>query len=73
MVSRMEREVVYITTQELADIAKVDASTIRRWVSRGHIRPALTTPGGHHRFERDATLRALGAQIPALADGGDAA
>lgn len=48
-----------ITTAELAAIVRVNTSTVRRWVLSGVITPTLTTPGGHHRFNRDAALAQL--------------
>ncbi|GAB2906751.1 hypothetical protein GCM10027047_01210 [Rhodococcus aerolatus] len=39
-----------LTTRQVADRLAVDASTVRRWVLTGQLVPALTTPGGHHRF-----------------------
>ena len=48
-VSRMT-EVVLLTTAEVAERLHVDTSVVRRWVSRGKIKPAVTTPGGHYRF-----------------------
>ncbi len=46
----MEPRDVHCTTSELAAELHVDPSTLRRWVDRGVIIPAFTTPGGHHRF-----------------------
>lgn len=44
-------EVVLLTTTEVAKRLGVDPSVVRRWVSSGKITPAVTTPGGHYRFE----------------------
>lgn len=46
----MSPEVALYTTSEIAARYSVDTSTVRRWVGRGLLKPALTTPGGHHRF-----------------------
>lgn len=46
---------VNITTREVAEIARVDTSTVRRWVESGDL-PSFTTPGGHHRFSRQYIL-----------------
>lgn len=50
MVSRMA-EVVLLTTTEVAQRFRVDTSVVRRWVSSGKLKPAITTPGGHYRFD----------------------
>jgi len=46
---------VNITTREVADIARVDTSTVRRWADSGEL-PSVKTPGGHYRFDRSAIL-----------------
>jgi excisionase family DNA binding protein len=43
-------KVVLLTTSEVAQRFKVDPSAVRRWVSEQRITPAITTPGGHYRF-----------------------
>jgi excisionase family DNA binding protein len=50
----MTQQVTYISTSEVARTFGVDGSTVRRWVMAGTIRPAITTPGGHHKFSREA-------------------
>lgn len=50
----MEQQVAYISTSEVARVFGVDRSTVSRWVTSGTLRPAITTPGGHHKFTRDA-------------------
>ena len=55
----MEPQDVYCTTAELAAELHVDPSTLRRWVEKRTIRPAFTTPGGHHRFVAEDVRRQL--------------
>jgi excisionase family DNA binding protein len=50
---------VYCTTAELAAELHIDPSTLRRWVESGTVKPAFTTPGGHHRFDRADALRQI--------------
>lgn len=44
-------EVVLLTTSDVAKRFRVDDSTVRRWVATGVLTPAITTPGGHYRFD----------------------
>lgn len=53
MVARMP-EVVLLTTTEVAKRFRVDTSVVRRWVSSGKLKPAVTTPGGHYRFDESS-------------------
>lgn len=46
----MPPEVALLTTSEVARLFRVDSSTVRKWVETGKLRPAITTPGGHMRF-----------------------
>lgn len=46
----MPDEVTLITTSQVAQRFKVDASAVRRWVANGQLTPAIKTPGGHYRF-----------------------
>lgn len=39
------------TTTTLAHSLGVDPSAVRRWVESGKLTPAVTTPGGHYRFD----------------------
>lgn len=55
---RMSEIAVY-TTSQVAALLYVEASTVRLWVKKGKLRPLITTPGGHYRFDA--------AQIDALA------
>ena len=63
-VSTAMRELVLMTTRQVADAAHVDVSTVRRWVAAGRLRPVVMTPGGYMRFDRtdvDALLKPSGA------------
>jgi len=51
----MGREKNYITTGEAAAIFDVDPDTILRWIKSGEI-PAIRTPGGHYRINRNVFL-----------------
>ena len=46
-------EVVLLTTTEVAKRFRVDTSVVRRWVSSGKLKPAITTPGGHYRIKEE--------------------
>lgn len=52
--SSMQRGITVITTSQLAASAGVDPSTVRTWVHDKKLAPAVTTPGGHYRFDRNA-------------------
>ncbi|MCA4760872.1 MULTISPECIES: MerR family transcriptional regulator [Mycobacterium] len=43
-------DVVLLTTSEVAKRFRVDSSAVRRWVKKGKLTPAVTTPGGYYRF-----------------------
>ena len=45
----------YITTGEAAAIFDVDPDTVLRWIKSGDI-PAIRTPGGHYRINRNVFL-----------------
>lgn len=47
-----------LTSQEVAELFRVDPKTVARWAKRGRI-PSVRTPGGHHRFPRTAVMRLL--------------
>lgn len=53
-------EVVLLTTSEVAKRFRVDSSAVRRWVSEERLKPAITTPGGHYRFD-EASVDAFAA------------
>jgi excisionase family DNA binding protein len=42
--------VVMLTTRQVAERFGVDTSAVRRWVAKGQLTPAMTTPGGYYRF-----------------------
>ncbi|MGV2592132.1 UNVERIFIED_CONTAM: helix-turn-helix domain-containing protein [Mycobacterium avium subsp. hominissuis] len=44
-------EVTYVTTSQIASLARVDSSAVRTWVKKKKLKPAITTPGGHYRFK----------------------
>lgn len=54
-----------LTTRDVADVARVDPATVRRWVASGLLRPTVTTPGGHMRFDRADVNRLLASGTPA--------
>ena len=43
-------DIVLLTTSEVAERFRVDSSAVRRWVKKGLLVPAITTPGGYFRF-----------------------
>ena len=49
-----------LSTEELAQLAGVSAATVRRYARSGDV-PALNSPGGHRKFDQEASLAALGA------------
>lgn len=59
----MSEQVVNITTHEVAGIAKVDDSTVRRWAEDGEIPGAWKTPGGHWRFDQSQVLARFGSAV----------
>lgn len=48
----MSDQLALITTTQVAERFKVNASAVRRWVAKGQLKPAITTPGGHYRFSQ---------------------
>lgn len=52
-------EVTLITTSQVATKFGVLPSTIRKWVGDGKLKPAVTTPGGHFRFDANAITEVL--------------
>ena len=48
-----------ITTGEAAKLLGVSQQTLNRAVRRGRLRPTLTTPGGHRRFDSAELSAAL--------------
>ncbi len=48
----------YLTTGEAAAIFDVDPDTVLRWIKSGEI-PAIRTPGGHYRINRNGFLTKL--------------
>jgi len=48
----------YITTGEAAALFGVDPDSVLRWIKSGEI-PAIRTPGGHYRINRNVFLTKL--------------
>ena len=59
----MAPEVAYLTASEIAARYRVDASTVRRWAAKGQLKPAITTPGGHKRFDPADVARLLNVAV----------
>jgi len=64
----MTQELVNITTSEVATLARVDVSTVRRWVEKGELTPSMKLPGGQYRFNRDDVLNLLTPKTTPLLD-----
>lgn len=47
------RAAKYATTSEAADALGVSRRSLARWAQDGVVRPAMTTPGGHFRWDVD--------------------
>jgi excisionase family DNA binding protein len=47
-----------LSTDELAQLAGVSAATVRRYARSGNL-PAVTSPGGHRKFDQREALAAL--------------
>jgi excisionase family DNA binding protein len=50
----MNHQVTLISTSEVAKAFGVGRPAVSRWVRSGKLKPALTTPGGHHKFDKAA-------------------
>jgi 8-oxo-dGTP diphosphatase len=50
----------YVTTGQAAEALGVSAVTLQRWAHAGQVTPALTTPGGHFRWDLADLKRQLG-------------
>ena len=48
-----------LTTGELAQELGVSRGAVNKWQNQKIITPALTTPGGHHRWDLDAVRAQL--------------
>ena len=46
----------YVTVAEVADVLRVDPSTVRRWIEKGDLE-AITLPSGIYRVPRHALDR----------------
>ncbi len=51
----MGKHKTYLTTGEAAAIFDVEPDTVLRWIKSGDI-PAIRTPGGHYRINRNVFL-----------------
>jgi excisionase family DNA binding protein len=52
------RRLQYLTRVEVSRLLGVAPNTVTRWAREGRL-ACLSTPGGHHRFERAAVERLL--------------
>lgn len=73
----MTRNVVLLTTSEVAGLLRVHEATVRRWASDGTLPPA-DVPGRNLRFRREDVealvgTEAVAAQIPSPAPAPDGA
>jgi excisionase family DNA binding protein len=57
LIEEMERDPL-LTSEEVADIFRVERSTIVRWALR-ELLPTVRTPGDHYRFRQSAVKAAL--------------
>lgn len=53
-----------VSTEQAADAIGVDRTTLFRWVGKGKVLPAYTTPGGHMRWDIDDLKRQIGFTAP---------
>lgn len=58
-----------LTTGQAAALLGVSKPTLVRAVQRGHLRPALVTPGLHRRFRREELLNYRTTQLAQPGDG----
>ena len=52
----------FVPTGVAARVIGVDVRTLQRWPAEGLVTPALTTPGGHLRWDVDDLIDQLRAQ-----------
>ncbi|WP_127842168.1 MerR family transcriptional regulator [Actinomyces wuliandei] len=55
----MPTELGYYTTSEVARQAGLGPQAVRAWVKKGWICPAMSTAGGHYRFDPAEVARVL--------------
>ena len=48
-----------LTTSQLARALGLSLSSIKRYISAGQIKPDLTTPGGHYRWNVESVRQQL--------------
>ena len=58
-VAGMKPHVALLTTSEVADLFRVNDSTVRRWVSEERLRAIMLPGGGRLRFHRADVLAIL--------------
>jgi excisionase family DNA binding protein len=54
-----------MTTAEFAELLRVDAATVTRWIREKNL-SRIRTPGGHYRIERTLAKRILDGEIPGI-------
>ena len=54
----------YLTTGQAAKILNVSLTTLQKWAHSGVLTPALTTPGGHFRWDLEDLKRQLATKPP---------
>ena len=52
-------DVELVTTSELARALRLSLRSIKRYIAAGQIKPELTTPGGHYRWNVESVRRQL--------------
>lgn len=63
MISRLPREYILLTPEEVSKKFGVNRKTLARWARDGRL-PAIKTPGGQYRFEEYVVEGLLGRPVP---------